>query len=344
MTAMERTASPLGLAWKKIDKAWALSGLVVLTLAIADRAQAAASLEFAAGAYVHILPYLALAIGLSAYAKGSSADQLIAKAFQGNVALMVVFAALMGGLSPFCSCGVIPLIAALLAMGVPLAAVMAFWLASPIMDPSMFFITAGELGETFAVAKTIAAVSLGLFGGYGVMLMQRGGLFADPLREGVGNGGCGGSRIRNPKQVVWAFWTEEGRRHAFRQELLKSLLFLSKWLILAYLVESLMLAYVPQDLVVSAVGGAGLGPIILSTLIGVPAYLNGYAAVPVVAGLIDQGMTPGAAMAFLVAGGVSSVPAAIAVFALVKRPVFLAYLGFAFVGSVLAGLIFDMAM
>ena len=66
---------------------------------------------------------------------------------------MVVFASLMGALSPFCSCGVIPLIAALLASGVPLAPVMAFWLASPLMDPSMFLITTGVLGLQFAIAK-----------------------------------------------------------------------------------------------------------------------------------------------------------------------------------------------
>ena len=78
--------------------------------------------------------------------------------------IMIAFAAALGGLSPFCSCGVIPLIAALLAMGVPLSAVMAFWLASPVIDPSMFVLTSGVLGFEFAVAKTAAAIGLGLFG------------------------------------------------------------------------------------------------------------------------------------------------------------------------------------
>ena len=46
----------------------------------------------------------------------------------------------------FCSCGVIPLIAAMLVAGVPLAPVMAFWIASPIMDPEMFVLTAAGIG------------------------------------------------------------------------------------------------------------------------------------------------------------------------------------------------------
>ncbi|MEL6131074.1 MAG: hypothetical protein AAFR30_14370 [Cyanobacteria bacterium J06628_4] len=52
-------------------------------------------------------------------------------------------------------------------------------------------------------------------------------------------------------------------------------------------------------------------------------------------------MAPGAGMAFLLAGGATSIPAMIAVFALARRPVFLAYLGFAFLGSVTAGLVYS---
>ena len=75
----------------------------------------------------------------------------------------------------------------------------------------------------------------------------------------------------------------------------------------------------------------------LASVVGIPAYLNGYAALPLVAGLIEQGMAPGAGMAFLLAGGVSSIPAAIAVWALARPQVFLAYLGCAFTGACLLG-------
>ena len=91
-------------------------------------------------------------------------------------------AALLGGLSPFCSCEVIPFIAALLAVGAPLSAIMAFWLASPLMDPAMFLITSGTLGFDFAIAKTIAAVAIGLGGGFFVKALSGSMLFADPLK------------------------------------------------------------------------------------------------------------------------------------------------------------------
>jgi uncharacterized membrane protein YraQ (UPF0718 family) len=77
--------------------------------------------------------------------------------------------------------------------------------------------------------------------------------------------------------------------------------------------------------------------VIGASFVGLFAYLNGYAALPLVGGLIDQGMTAGAAMAFLVAGGVTSLPAAIAVYALARPRVFAAYLGFALIGSIASG-------
>ncbi|MEM8754936.1 MAG: permease [Pseudomonadota bacterium] len=326
--------------WTK-GRVWLASVLILALLAVFAPDQAAESVVFTADALLVTAPYLALSILVAAWAGATGADGLIAKAFTGSPALMILLAALAGGLSPFCSCGVIPLIAALLAMGVPLSAVMAFWLASPVMDPSMFVLTAGVLGAEFAVAKTMAAVGLGLFGGFVVLALSRGGALADPLRPDVGNGGCGGAAARGAKTVVWRFWEEDARRAKFLREALNVTLFLTKWLTLAFILESLMLAYAPADLVSRALGGEGLAPIATATLVGVPAYLNGYAALPLVGGLIEQGMAPGAGLAFLVAGGVTSLPAAIAVWALAKPQVFGLYVGLSLFGSFAAGLMFQ---
>ncbi|MEQ8397415.1 permease [Thalassobaculum sp.] len=328
----------------RIDPVLLAVAVVLAMLALLAPTQALESIRFTGDALIGVLPFLVLSIGVAAYAKASGADGLIARAFTGNLPTMVVLAALMGALSPFCSCGVIPLIAALLAMGVPLAPVMAFWLASPLMEPSMFLLTAGTLGTGFAVFKTISAISIGLLGGIGTLLLGRAGLFADPLRDSVGNGGCGGATVRSPKQVTWRFWDEPARREKFARNAFDNTLFLGKWLAVAFFLESLMLAYVPGELVSSAIGGSGWLTVLGATAVGVPAYLNGYAALPLVGGLIEQGMAPGAGMAFLLAGGVSSIPAAIAVWALARPPVFAAYLGFAFCGAFAMGLIYGVVI
>ncbi len=331
-----------GDALRKDQGVWLLVLGILAALLLIDPAQGRESLGFVAAQLLHVAPFLLLSVAVAAYAGASGADGLIARAFTGAPAAMIVVAALAGALSPFCSCGVIPLIAALLSMGVPLSAVMAFWLASPVMDPSMFVLTTGVLGLEFAVAKTLAALGLGLFGGFATLALSGAGALADPLREGVGNGGCGGAKVRSVKPVVWRFWEEAPRVEKFRKEGVKSALFLGRWLALAFLLESLMLAWVPAETVTAALGGDGLLPILSATLVGVPAYLNGYAALPLVGGLIGQGMAPGAGMAFLVAGGVTSLPAAIAVWALAKKPVFLLYLAYSLVGSFAAGLLFQL--
>ena len=347
-TAHTLNRSPLrGLADKALlmwqqQRVWLVSLALLLGLLVAVPGQGLATASFVLGSVASTAPYLLLSIGLAAYAGATGADNLVARAFTGSPFQMVVLAALAGGLSPFCSCGVIPLIAALLSMGVPLSAVMAFWLASPIMDPSMFVLTAGVLGTEFAIAKTLAALGIGMLGGTATLWLMRMGMLSDPLRDGVGNGGCSGAKVRVARPVVWRFWRESARLEKFWREARKTGMFLLKWLTLAFILESLMLAYVPASWVAGAVGGSGMGSVALATLVGVPAYLNGYAALPLVSGLMGQGMGPGAGMAFLVAGGVTSLPAAVAVFALVKRQVFALYVGLSLGGAFLAGMLFEL--
>ncbi len=323
------------------DRVWLTIAAGLLLGAFLVPAQTVTSVRFAGDAMVSIAPFLALSIAMAAYAKASGADNLIAKVFQGRPAQMVFAAALFGALSPFCSCGVIPLIAALLAMGVPLAPVMAFWLASPLMDPQMFLLTMGALGLPFAIGKTAAAFGIGLLGGFATMTLQGAGGFAQPLREGVGDGGCGAGSVRSEGEVVWKFWRDGARRLKFTDEAWNTTLFLGKWLIVAFLLESIMLAYVPAEAIAGLLGGDSFWAIPLAAVVGVPAYLNGFAAIPMMSGLMQLGMAPGAAMAFMVAGGVSCIPAAIAVFALVRMPVFVWYLGLALVGSLAAGIGFQ---
>jgi uncharacterized protein len=229
---------------------------------------------------------------------------------------------------------VIPVIAALLLSGVPLAPVMAFWVASPVMAPDMYLITAGALGFEFANAKALAAIGIGLSAGAATAALQALGGFADPLRQRH-LGGCASKPLADGP-LVWRFWRDPAARRAFVDEALRSSAFLGKWLLLAFALESLMLAFLPAQALAGWVG-ENAWAIPLASLIGVPTYLNGYAAVPLVAGLIESGMSAGAAMSFMTAGAMTSVPAAIAVYTLVRARVFAWYLVLALTLSMLSG-------
>jgi uncharacterized membrane protein YraQ (UPF0718 family) len=317
----------------------------ILVLMAVDPAQAGPSLRFTGASLLSMAPFLLLAVAMAAYAKASGSDKLIARAFSGNPVKAVMAASLVGALSPFCSCGVIPLIAAMLMAGVPLAPVMAFWIASPIMDPEMFVLTAAGIGLDFTIAKTIATVAMGLMAGFVVLVIERRGGLGDVLKNAPSCGACRPKfDVAAPVTVAWNFWPEPHRREDFYAEMRDTGWFLGKWLTFAFFLESLMVAYVPTQLIAQAVGEGSAFAIPLAALVGIPSYLNGYAAIPLVAGLLDMGMSPGAAMTFITSGAVSSIPAAIAVYALVKKSVFALYALLGLSGSILAGYAYQLSL
>ena len=315
--------------------------LAAMALAVPD--QALRSLAFTGDALLFIAPFIAVSVLVAASARASGFDRQIARAFAGGPWRAVVLAAAFGALSPFCSCGVIPLIAGLLAAGVPLAPVMAFWLASPLMDPEMFILMLPIFGTGFTLAKLIAAFAIGVVAGGVTHMLGGTALLADPLRPGIGGcGGCGPALDAAP--VVARFWRDPARRAVFVREGRGNAWFLGKWLALAFLLESLMIAYIPADLVGSVLSGENWWSIPASVVLGVPAYLNGYAAIPTVHALIEMGMGPAAGLGFMIAGGATSIPAAIAVFALVRMPVFMLYVAWAFAGALVTAYSFRVAM
>jgi hypothetical protein len=332
------------ILWHGFDRAfsaWVLAALIPLAVIALDPDNIGAFLETAATALAETFPYIVVAVMMIGYLKASGAETVVASAFEGREIRMIILASLFGGLAPFCSCEVIPFIVGLLAVGAPLSAVMAFWLSSPLIDPPTLLITASALGWKFAIGKAVAAVALGLMGGFLVRGMTQQGIFANPLRpdSAAGGGCCAASAFSG--QPNWTFWTETERRRTFVSQASANGLFLLKWLSFAYLLEALLVHYVPTNLISAAVGGEGLLPIVTGALVGAPAYLNSYAAPLLVAGLMEQGMSTGAAMAFMVAGAVSSIPAMAAVWSLVKRPIFAAYLGCGIVGAIIIGTIFQ---
>jgi uncharacterized membrane protein YraQ (UPF0718 family) len=320
---------------------WTVIAVVLAIVAILDTARWLTIAEFAIIALLGTLPYIAFAVLLIAGLKAAGAESAIANAFKGRENRMIVMAALFGGLAPFCSCEVIPFIAGLLALGAPISAVMAFWLSSPLIDPPTLLITAAALGWPFAIGKAVAAVALGLFGGFAVKAMLGAGWFTTPLKT-VRTKRCGCGPDPFSGKPVWRFWQDGDRRATFGHELLGNGAFLLKWLALAYVLEALLVTYVPASLIAGLVGGEGLLPIGIAALVGMPAYLNSYVAPPLLAGLMEQGMSAGAAMAFMISGAVSSIPAMAAVWSLVRPSVFAAYIGLGVGGAIVSGVAFQM--
>lgn len=343
MADLTQTPSATSL-WKGVLLTpWSVTVMLFAAVAVLDPDALTDIIRDTGRGYFGTLPFILFAVLTVGYLKASGAEALVAKAFQGNQTRMIILAALFGGLMPFCSCEVIPFIAGLLALGAPISAVMAFWLASPLIDPPTVAITAAALGWDFAIGKAIGAVGIGIMGGFAIRSVQSLGGFADPLKQANQSGcGCGPSPFTG--KPVWTIWNERERMDRFGQEAWTNFVFLTKWLLLAYTLEALLIRYVPTDLILTVIGGEGIGAIILAALVGMPAYINGYVAPALLSGFVDQGMSAGAAMSFMIAGSVSCIPAMAAVWSLVKAPVFAAYVALGLIGAVVFGFLFQIAV
>lgn len=122
--------------------------------------------RFMIEAYKHAWPYLLITVPLAVLVNVSGVSKYIGMAFNSKPMIAIFLATVVGAFSPFCSCGVIPIITALLISGVPLAPVMSFWLASPSMDPEIFFLSVSLLGLDLALWRLIGTFVMSLLGGY----------------------------------------------------------------------------------------------------------------------------------------------------------------------------------
>ncbi|WP_169566695.1 permease [Sneathiella limimaris] len=317
-----------------------LAILIILAVSVPEDFQS--HLTFISSNLLSIAPFLLLSVGIAAYLKATGADQIVSSVFRGNPVKSILVASLFGALSPFCSCGVIPLVAALLASGVPFAPVLAFCISSPIMDPEMFILTAAELGTDFALVKTAAAIGIGLLTGLVTLLIGKTGFLENGLKD-IARPKCGAAPIEKPS-IHWAFWKQSGLTQKFGTESKNSLWFLGKWLTFAFVLESLMVSYVPAETITSLLGAENSLSLLYAAIIGVPAYLNGYAAIPLVDGLLELGMSPATGLTFMLAGSATSIPAAVGIWSLLKPKLFSLYVGFAFVGALLGGWIYSLAL
>ena len=131
-------------------------------------------------------------------------------------------------------------------------------------------------------------------------------------------------------------------RNRLLKESLGATWMVTKFMALAFLLEGLITLYVPQEWIAGLLGSGNPLTIVTAALLGVPAYTTSLTALPMISGLLTQGMSPAAALAFLVAGPVTTLPAMAAVWPLVARRVFALYVSFALVGAVLIGYAFSL--
>ena len=128
-----------------------------------------------------------------------------------------------------------------------------------------------------------------------------------------------------------SFWKRLGKESA------SATLMVVKFMALAFFLEALIILYVPEKWITSVMGNQNAFAIFTAAFLGIPVYTSNLSALPMVSGLLEQGMSQGAALAFLIAGPTTTMPAMAAVWTLVKNRIFLLYVSFALAGAILLG-------
>ncbi|MCV3273386.1 permease [Roseobacter sinensis] len=334
----DHTISPR--ASTKRLRAWGIGVAALLGIGLAVPEHATEAAKFVVWGLIAVAPIVVPGIVVAAWIIASGADSQVARVFEGKTVRTVVAASLIGAITPVCGVTVLPLMAGLLAAGVPLAPIMAFWLSSPVTDPAMLATTAATLGLSFALGKTVAAFGLGLLGGAVTGLLSgrpwaRHALRDNGLARQLSTARCGGAQTFDP----WV-WRSEDRRRAFAAQFRAAARLILICLIPAFAAEYALNAALTPGALAAYFGEDQWWAIPAAVFVGAPAYIDGYAALPLTRGLIDNGMSEGAAMAFLVSGGVVSIWGAMAIAPVLKLKPFLLYLLLALVGSLAAGYAF----
>lgn len=318
---------------------WSTVAVSMAALAIVWPQKAQETSRYVLESFVDVAPTIAIGLILSAWVAASGAGIVTAQWFRGRPATTIVIASAAGAVTPVCGVTVLPLMTGFLASGVPLAPIMAFWLSSPVTDPAMFAVTWAVLGPAFAIGKAVAAFALGVFAGTGTALLTGTKMVQNPLRSlrksEAGECGTGIST-----EFSFRIWQDPARMRIFRADLLSMTKLIALCLTFAFAAEYLLRDLLPPHLLATYVGEDSVYAIPLAVMVGGPMYLDGYAALPLVRGLLDLGMSPGAAMAFLVSGGAVSVWGAMAVVAVLRPSTVALFVALAAVGSLTIGYAF----
>lgn len=342
--------------------------------------------------FLQIWPYLLITIPLAVAVNVSGASRYIDRAFQASPILAIFLATVVGAFSPFCSCTVIPVVASLLISGVPLAPVMAFWIASPSMDPEIFFLSVGFLGWDLALWRFggtfVLSLGAGLLthfvmvrGWLGQTILRQNNLtgafstrrwladgwrrltavfipkptlgitavsapipqtirlnvtaVSEPAQPGCCAPACGNDSCALPAAASSPSWTQK-----LWPETWAATRLVVQFMALAFLLEALIILYVPQALIIGLLGSQNQWAVPLAALLGMPVYTSNLTALPLMSGLLEQGMSGAAALAFLIAGPTTTLPAMAAVWGLVRRRVFGLYVAFSLIGALLLGLVY----
>ena len=273
-------------------------------------------------------PYLLFGFFVAGVLSVLISPELVERHLGGGGLGPVIKAAAFGVPLPLCSCGVIPVAASIRRHGASRGAVTAFLISTPQTGVDSILATLGLLGPVFTIFRALAALVSGVVGGAIVSLTGReaaeGGEPAPECTDACCTGQAGRGRMY--RAMAYAFVTLPRD--------------IGRTLLIGLVVAALISAAVPEGYF-SKLVPPGVGQILLLMLVGIPIYICATASIPIAAGLILAGVSPGAAFALLMTGPATNAATVTTVWKVLGRRTCLIYLGTMMAAALGGGLLLD---
>jgi len=272
-------------------------------------------------------PYLLFGFFVAGLLSVLVSQRVVQRHLGGRGLLPLFKASIFGVPLPLCSCGVIPVSMSLHKHGAGRGATIAFLLSTPQTGADSILVTYSLLGPVFAVFRPLAALATGLVGGVAVNLFGRQPRPRERTEECKDR--C--CAAVGPKEKILA-----GLRYGF-VTLPRDI---GKAMFVGLLIAAVISAVVPEGFFSEKLGTRILAMLCMMAM-GIPVYVCATASVPVAASLILKGLTPGAALVFLMTGPATNAAGLATIWKTLGPRVALLYLGTVAGSALAAGLLLD---
>lgn len=314
--------------------------------------------------------YLFIGIMIAVLIKVYIGDKKFKKYIEKKNKVSMVGAIGFGTLTPLCACGTMAVLLSMFVSTMPWGVVMSFLVSSPLTSPSQFVFQTSFFGVKFASAVLVSSVVLGLLAGIiANILNKKTSLFKNQLR--LVKSSCG-SKCGTKKEVVEEVkvepkkccnsgvktvsidapscqctpkvsWIKKYKLDQVWHEfvntgLKKVLLYFCIFIAIGYLVELI----IPKQWIMSLFGQQNALSIPLAATIGLPLYVSGSAALPLMQSFMAQGASQGVLLAFLITGKATGVPVIAGLSTIIKGKALAYYVLFVYVGGIVMGYLYQL--
>ncbi|MBN2522231.1 MAG: permease [Bacteroidales bacterium] len=237
----------------------------------------------------------------------------------------VIRAAIIGIPLPLCSCGVIPTGVSIHKNGASKGASVSFLISTPQTGVDSILVTYSLLGLPFAIVRPIAALITGVFGGAVTNKLE-----ASKVPE-IKPKAANTHFVSNRKSPIYT---------VFHYAFVEFLEDIAKWLVIGLLIAALIAVFVPDDFFATYIHNDFIGMLII-LFASIPVYVCATSSVPIAAVLMMKGVSPGAALVFLMAGPATNAATISVVGNSMGRKTLFIYLGTLITGALASGLFID---